>query len=122
MENAKNPAWRLAFEIALGEWMQDIATYHQGPIQAITDRAVIRSLARKRDDIAKSYLLSRITEIRKDREFHESDVRRDPRGRFAPEGRGATPGQRATATRERQYDAMGEAIGQRMGANMRAGG
>lgn len=128
VEKAKDPAWLMAFEICMGEWVRDISAYHQGPIQAIADRAMLRHLDKTRDIITKRYLLDRIAEIRKDADFDPTKHKRggNPhnRGQFSrTTGPGSTS---ATGTRTmpgafpsgERWDASGRHLGEQMGANL----
>jgi hypothetical protein len=90
MEKAKDPAWKLAMQIFIGELMQQNATYHQAQIQAIADWAMERQLNRYKTQITKAYLTERVIEIRKanatdkiKERFKEVMWERDESGQFA---------------------------------------
>lgn len=89
MEKSKDPAWMMGMEIALGEWMQDIAVYHQAYIQIIADKAAQKQISRAKGFIAKSYLDEKLAEIRKDEQSpgrrweKEKNWQRNQSGQFS---------------------------------------
>lgn len=112
LTKAKDPAWKLAMTLFLGELMDQNASYHQAQLQAIADWAAERQLNRAKTSITKRYLIERLVEVRKNTNtqkpptnfWNEVYWQRDPEGHFA---RYIGPGQ----LRNRSYtDKNGRAL------------
>lgn len=65
-DNWPNQKWRNGFIMALTSYIDDQVAYHRGELQALLDKSAIRTVAKARKAIMKSYIEDTLEEVAKD--------------------------------------------------------